>query len=263
MIEIKGKVYRNIQEQVGKNKEDIETLKTDLQTNEEAISDIQEALPYKQDKLTAGDNITIANNVISADGTTYTAGTGIIISSNDELSVDTETIATISALQSFSESFGGALQGIYSGTSIVGKARCDENGNDIDVVYATKSEIKKYYEHSIQFLYEEANGDYYSLDFKVISTRSTAYTKAEFYAEQVPATMWLRPYECYFEVGDTTGPFGATAVYTVALLYVGTPKHAVAYVDYYELYNLPTTLVQYNFDDSVDEFTFTDTVKEL
>lgn len=34
-----------------------------------------------QDKLTAGNNITINNNVISATDTTYTAGTGISINS--------------------------------------------------------------------------------------------------------------------------------------------------------------------------------------
>lgn len=47
MIVINGKVYRNTQEQVQKNKEDIET---------------------KQDKLIAGTNITINGNTISATG---------------------------------------------------------------------------------------------------------------------------------------------------------------------------------------------------
>lgn len=46
---------------------------------------------------TAGTGISIANNVISATGsggTTYTAGTGITIDANNEISVDTNTIAT-------------------------------------------------------------------------------------------------------------------------------------------------------------------------
>ena len=80
-ITINGKVYRNLQEQVEKNKEDIEDINYTLLQDGEAISDLQEAMPYKQDKLTAGDNITIENNVISATGggSEYTAGDGIDI----------------------------------------------------------------------------------------------------------------------------------------------------------------------------------------
>ena len=46
------------------------------------------ALADKQDTLTAGTNVQITNNVISATDTTYTAGTGIEIS-NNEISVET------------------------------------------------------------------------------------------------------------------------------------------------------------------------------
>lgn len=46
------------------------------------------ALADKQDTLTAGTNVSISNNVISATDTTYTAGTGIEIS-NNEISVET------------------------------------------------------------------------------------------------------------------------------------------------------------------------------
>ena len=52
MIEINGKVYRNIQEQVEKNKEDIESIQDS-----------------KQDNLTAGDGIDITDNTISVDDT--------------------------------------------------------------------------------------------------------------------------------------------------------------------------------------------------
>lgn len=45
-----------------------------------------------QEKLTAGDNITISEGVISAADTTYTAGEGIDITSN-EISVDNNTVA--------------------------------------------------------------------------------------------------------------------------------------------------------------------------
>lgn len=87
MIEINGKIYRNLQEQVKKNMEDIEDIQTKDFTQDEAISDIQELLPYKQDKLTAGEGITIENNVISSAGTTYTAGNGIDIT-DDTISID-------------------------------------------------------------------------------------------------------------------------------------------------------------------------------
>ena len=90
MVEINGKVYRNLQEQVEKNKEDIEDINYTLLQDGEAISDLQEAMPYKQDKLTAGDNITIENNVISATGggSEYTAGDGINISDENTITVD-------------------------------------------------------------------------------------------------------------------------------------------------------------------------------
>lgn len=72
-------------------------------------------------------------------GGSYTAGNGININ-NNEISVDTDTIATISALQSFTQSFGGELTAIYSGTSTVGKARQDALGRTIDEYYASKNE---------------------------------------------------------------------------------------------------------------------------
>ena len=51
----------------------------------------QNDLSGKQNTLTAGDNITISNDTISATDTTYTAGTGIDITSGS-ISVDTSTI---------------------------------------------------------------------------------------------------------------------------------------------------------------------------
>lgn len=100
-IIINGKVYRNLQEQVGENAKDIEDIQTKDLAQDEAISEIQEALPYKQDKLTAGDNITIEDNVISATGgSTYTAGSGIVID-NDEISVDTDVIPILNLNNTF------------------------------------------------------------------------------------------------------------------------------------------------------------------
>lgn len=50
--------------------------------NIENQTDLVDALNSKQDVLTAGDNITIEDNVISATDTTYTAGNGISIENN-------------------------------------------------------------------------------------------------------------------------------------------------------------------------------------
>ena len=57
----------------------------------------QADLEGKQDTLTAGSNITISDNVISATDTTYTAGTGIDIT-GDVISADTSVVATKSDL---------------------------------------------------------------------------------------------------------------------------------------------------------------------
>lgn len=113
MIERNGKVYRNLEEQVLKNKQDIEELAESLGTQvianpeEEATADLEKikianvtydipgasgsatwgniqgdiddqtdlknALDAKQNELTAGANITISDGVISATDTTYSS----------------------------------------------------------------------------------------------------------------------------------------------------------------------------------------------
>ena len=67
---------------------------SDFQNGDEVESAISSAIANKQDKLTAGNNISISNaNVISATDTTYSAGTGLDLSGT-KFSVDTATIAT-------------------------------------------------------------------------------------------------------------------------------------------------------------------------
>lgn len=56
---------------------------SDYQNSTEVQALIDSSIINKQDKLTAGDNITIENNVISAADTTYIAGTGIEITSEN------------------------------------------------------------------------------------------------------------------------------------------------------------------------------------
>lgn len=57
----------------------IDTVSNQVAVNTKDISNIKTALPDKQNTLTAGSNITISGNVISAKDTTYTAGTNITI----------------------------------------------------------------------------------------------------------------------------------------------------------------------------------------
>lgn len=66
---------------------------SDYQTGTEVESAISTAIAGKQDTLTAGNNITISNNTISATDTTYSAGTGLTLSGT-QFSVNTNTIAT-------------------------------------------------------------------------------------------------------------------------------------------------------------------------
>jgi len=70
----------------------------------------------------------------------YNAGYGIEIV-NDEISVDTNEIATVDALQGFTQTFGAEITAIYNGTSTVGKARQDGLGRTFDEYYASKSEL--------------------------------------------------------------------------------------------------------------------------
>lgn len=81
-ITIDGKTYRNLQEQVDKNMEDIEAIHNAGVPN-----------------YTAGDNITITDGEISATDTTYTAGDGINISDADTVSVDMEYVNEHAAVQ--------------------------------------------------------------------------------------------------------------------------------------------------------------------
>lgn len=85
---VNGVTYRNLEAQVLKNKEDIEAIDVSgleddveqLQTDVGSLGDDIDALESgKQDKLTAGSNITITGNTISATDTTYEAGEGIEI----------------------------------------------------------------------------------------------------------------------------------------------------------------------------------------
>lgn len=83
--QVGDKVYRNLEAQVLKNMEDIEAM--DVSGLQEDVAQLQEDVAGKQDELTAGSNITITDEgVISAENTTYSAGSGISISAANQIS---------------------------------------------------------------------------------------------------------------------------------------------------------------------------------
>lgn len=87
-----GSVVNSINGQVG----DVILTTSDLENTSDyqTGAQVQSAIAEKQDKLTAGNNITINNNIISATDTTYTAGSGLDLDGTT-FSVDTNTIATV------------------------------------------------------------------------------------------------------------------------------------------------------------------------
>lgn len=119
MVEINGKVYRNLQEQVEKNKEDIEELQQGIVVD--AYTKAESDARF-QGKLTAGNNITIdENNVISAAGGSggdYVAGTGIDIT-NNTISVDSNTVPMLGLNNRFSgtNSFENISTKVFSATN--------------------------------------------------------------------------------------------------------------------------------------------------
>lgn len=87
-----GSVVNSINGQVG----DVILTTSDLENTSDyqTGAQVQAAIAGKQDKLTAGTNIQINNNVISATDTTYSAGSGLDLDGTT-FSVDTNTIATV------------------------------------------------------------------------------------------------------------------------------------------------------------------------
>lgn len=81
-------------------------------------TELNTGLAGKQDTLTAGTNITIdSNNVISATGTSYTAGTGLNLTGT-QFSVDTTTIATKTDLNAKQDALTAGTNVQISGNTI-------------------------------------------------------------------------------------------------------------------------------------------------
>ena len=169
---------------------------SDYQTGSEVESAISEAVAGKQDKLTAGNNITIENNVISSSDTTYTAGNGLNLSNENEFSVDTTvgaTQANLSAEVKNREDADTALQGQIDAISA---------SSDVVDIVGTYAELEAYdTQHLkdndiIKVLQDETQNNattYYRWSthtdtFTLIGQEGPYYTKASADAQFVPQT---------------------------------------------------------------------------
>lgn len=131
------------------------------------LNDIEDALDGKQDALTAGDNINIAqdgtisatdttytagtnvditNGVISATDTTYTAGTNITITNGEISATDTDTLSGLTDTAISSPSDGDAL--VYDSTSgkWVNSGVASDIGdlNDVDITTPSNGQVLSY-----------------------------------------------------------------------------------------------------------------------
>lgn len=98
----------------------------------------QSDLNGKQDTLTAGSNISISNNVISATDTTYSAGTGIDITGTT-ISADTSVLATQSDLSSKQDTLTAGTNIQINGTTISATDTTYSAGTGIDITGTTIS----------------------------------------------------------------------------------------------------------------------------
>ena len=155
-ITIDGKTYRNLQEQVQKNVEDIEELKNcqvytkaeaddkfatisnlygDFYTRDQADArfptetHMNLLLGYKQDTLVSGTNIKTVNGNsligsgnINISGTNYTAGYGIGINDNDVIAIDQNIVATTNMLNGYLKDNDLNYSGTFRGKGIWVKA---------------------------------------------------------------------------------------------------------------------------------------------
>ena len=116
---------------------------SDYQTGSEVESAISEAIADKQDTLTAGDNITIEDNTISATDTTYTAGTNVSISNENVISATDTTYSNFTGTDGNTAGTSGLVPA--PATTDAGKfLKADgtwdaAGGGGGDTVYSTKT----------------------------------------------------------------------------------------------------------------------------
>lgn len=158
---------------------------SDYQTGTEVESAISAAIAGKQDTLTAGNNITISNNTISATDTTYTAGTGLDLT-DTTFSVDTATIATQQDVSNEATARENA------DTNLQGQIDAISASSDVKDIVGTKAELNNYDTSTlgnndiIKVLQDESENDattYYrwnatTQQFTLIGEEGPYYTKA-------------------------------------------------------------------------------------
>lgn len=86
---------------------EIPTAKATYTFTKNAVGSLETIVSGKQDKLTAGDNITLNGNTISATDTKYTAGTGINISDDNVITATGGVAGTVTSVNNITPDDGG------------------------------------------------------------------------------------------------------------------------------------------------------------
>lgn len=115
---------------------------SDYQTGSEVESAISSAIADKQDALTAGDNITIEDNTISATDTTYTAGANVSISDENVISATDTTYSNFTGTDGNTGGTSGLVPApatTDAGKFLKADGTWDSAGGGGDTVYSTKT----------------------------------------------------------------------------------------------------------------------------
>lgn len=159
---------------------------SNYQTKSEVDTAIISAVANKQDKLTAGNNIAIVGNNISATDTKYTAGSGLILSGT-EFSINTNNIAT---KQDISEE---AIDRENADINLQSQIDTITASSDVKDIVGTKAELNNYDTSTlgnndiIKVLQDESENNattYYRWDsatehFTLIGEEGPYYTKSQ------------------------------------------------------------------------------------
>lgn len=130
-----GSVVNSVNGQTG----DVTLTTSDLENTSDyqTGAQVQSAIAGKQDKLTAGTNIQINNDVISATDTTYSAGSGLNLSGTT-FSVDTNTIATVQDVTNEATTRENADIGLQ------GQIDAITSSSDVKDIVGTYTELQNY-----------------------------------------------------------------------------------------------------------------------
>ena len=110
---------------------EIPTAKATYTFTKNAVSSLETIVGSKQDKLTAGDNITITDNTISATDTKYTAGANVAISATNVISA-TDTKYTAGANIAISDANAISVTGVYTSSQVDEKLADKADASSLD-----------------------------------------------------------------------------------------------------------------------------------